>query len=533
MLSVVPGQVVESVGINVYTKSEQSYPVLISGTFSVEAGETTTVELSILPEAQVGMIVHFNGELFFRNPTSDFTSYNQYYIEGNVLTIPPQTTSGRGGYSIVRAGGTSYIDSNIGVFEIAPGGPYEVQLASLASTDDVRAAYVLVDGTPISETTSTSTYGYMLASVDPLSNNRDSVKIYNLTPGVHTIEAWFFGSPYAAFNRVHEEIFNVPLGSPQSTFVLSIPPASLQPASAQAIVEKGDASGLGMKRLLPPFVMYYKYTGNPTDQYPVDNKNPKPAGYFSSSNTKVYINGIEIIPGVDFTVVNNNVVISKTMYGGDVIAVMGVVPSDYEYIITDNILNLSTPAAGNRIKVTTFTNHDNMLLRTERFNGNGLNRYVLSRPVMNDNYIWVYLNGAPLISRVDFEILDDMVSIQFSEWIKSSPGDKIVITTIDAPEYGGKILGYRIFRDIFDRQDFKRLPLYNTTFLTRNLFLADTEIHVQDANQLIPPNPQLNKPGVILIDRERIESGLPIRIYLVFPQDANQIVSLIQFLLAD
>ena len=45
----------------------------------------------------------------------------------------------------------------------------------------------------------------------------------------------------------------------------------------------------------------------------------------------------------------------------------------------------------------------------------------------------------------------------------------------------------------------------NTTVLAQNLLLTDTMIAVEDASVLTPPDPKFNKPGVVLIDGERIE----------------------------
>jgi hypothetical protein len=62
-----------------------------------------------------------------------------------------------------------------------------------------------------------------------------------------------------------------------------------------------------------------------------------------------------------------------------------------------------------------------------------------------------------------------------------------------------------VFKDIFDRLSYRRLSKYYSTFLTKELKSSDTEIHVDNTDSLITPDPRLNNPGVVIIDGERIE----------------------------
>jgi LysM repeat protein len=484
----------------VYTRSETARALVFTGAFAVNAGTTTTASLSLIPQASAGMLVSFNGKIFNRSTTTNFTTSNQYFIEGNMITIPPQITGGRAGYTVINSGGREVLDSNV----VVVSGQTEALVQSVASADDVKRAYVLVNGEEIYEVTTTSSYGYILDNVSS-GNNRACVKVYNLSPGTNTIEAWFFATKLEYFNRVHEEIFVVP-GS-QSTFTLSIPPANIEPVVAATIVEAGNPStSTDRRRLLPPNVTYYQVANGQTT-YAIDNENNRPPGYYSLGDIRIYVNGgsVPLRPGFDYVVNGDNSITLATnlLSDGDAMAIMTL--KDYEYFVSGNVLTLTSPLVNGSLRVLTFTNHDSLLMHTEKFDANNLNRYTLTRPAYNDNYVWVYLNGLPLIPRYDFEILEDFVTIQFSEFIDSKVGDKVIITTVAEPAFETQLLGYRIFKDILDRYEYKRLAEYHTTFLTRDLKLGDTEIYVQNDNKLIPPNPAQNKPGVILVDGERIE----------------------------
>lgn len=174
-----------------------------------------------------------------------------------------------------------------------------------------------------------------------------------------------------------------------------------------------------------------------------------------------------------------------------------------DYSVSGNILTLVTPISNKTIKVTTLNNQ--MLMQAEAFSPTLSKRYTLSQTVADDNLVWVYLNGVPLVPRYDFEILEDLKTIEIGEWVNITLNDKIVIAFFQLAGSRGSVLGYRVFKDFFDRIQYKRLSKSYSTVLTRPLRYDDKEIYVEDGSSLVPPNPQVNIPGVVIIDGERIE----------------------------
>lgn len=500
-----PGHTVDSVGINVYTKADRSYAIAITNTFPIEPSSVPTIhEIGMLVDEVAGMLVHFNGQIFNRKEDTNLTNSNEYYVDGSNLIVAPQSVPGRLCYTIMTLGGDSELDTNVVTIKDQE----QALVTSLIYNVDARSAYVLMDGRELPEIVgdpeSFGSTGYVLTNVSSL-DQRACVKVYNIQPGEHTIEAWFFKTPYAVFNRVHTQVITV-TDTPTSNFEIQLPPGSAEPASAQAIVEVDTPEApVFRKRLSPPWVSYYKVDD---DQriFDIDNKNTRPAGTYSLNNVKVYANGYELRPGFDFLVneTTGQIILTEgKLDNGDALAVMGLV--DYDYVIVGNTVFLTVPLVNQSLKVTTFTEHNDMFMRTERFDGTATRRYTLSRPSLNDNFVWVYVNGNPLSARYDYEIMEDTRTIQLSEWIDTKPGDVVLITTIDPPAYGEQILGYRIFTDIFGRTHYKRLAEFYSTTLAKELVYTDNEIHVTDASRIIPPNPAQNKPGVVLIDGERIE----------------------------
>jgi hypothetical protein len=65
--------------------------------------------------------------------------------------------------------------------------------------------------------------------------------------------------------------------------------------------------------------------------------------------------------------------------------------------------------------------------------------------------------------------------------------------------------GFRIFKDMMNRTFYKRISKTATTKLTIDMTEGTQTITVEDASVLQTPNASANLPGVIFIDKERIE----------------------------
>ena len=496
----IPGQVVDSLGINVYTKQNTGYPLVVTGSFPVLNTNTqNTATLGVEIGNFAGILINYNGQIFERVTSTNFVESNEYYIAGNTIIMPPQSVTGRAGYNLISIGSDNLIDGGQ-VSEISTASLVE----SLASIDDVASVFVLVNGRTVSDVPSTSTVYYTLEPVNDL-NNRASVKVYNMQPRLNTVQAWFFNAEYPEFNRINEELITVG-GSPTVSFALANPPFQAEPASAHAIVEIYDSSNPGdVRRLLPPWISYYQAVAG-VNTFAVDNKNTRPPGTYNITNVLTYVNGVRLRPSFDFTVNSTNgtaIINAGLLTAGDAVAVMGLF--DYDYYIDSGILKLDTAVSDSVIKVITFFDHDNLFMQTERFDGNISKRFTLNRRVLDDNHVWVSVNGIPLTSRYDYEIMDDFRSVQLADWVPLVETDDVVITSFGAPEFNTYVVGWRYFKDLFERTQYRRLAKYNTTELTRQLKAGDTEIHVVDSTKLGSPNPARNKPGVIIIDGERIE----------------------------
>jgi hypothetical protein len=499
----VPGEINESLGINVYTKNSRGGPVVLSSYINIVAGTTTTYTLGIVPPSVDNIMVTFNNNIFTYITGTNFTT-STYTINWatNQIIIPPQTVSGNLGYTIVSIGG-GRSDKEAGVIDsasISMSGVSTVQVQSLSSYQTIKSAYVTLNGQKV-ESTGTGVY-YQLTYANSI-NRRAAVNVYNLPiDKTNTVTAWFFGTFNKYFNEVREETFPI---TSSTYYTLSYPPGNIEPVAEEAIVELYDPATGRRNILRPPYVDYYKVLNAYSTTFTINNTGT----YSLGSRLRVYVNGAELKPGFEYGVVNGTQV--SINFGicqvNDVVAILSkpTIPN-YDYDITGNVLSLEPGfPIGKQIKVITYNNHDDMFIRTEQFIGLAGRRYQISRPALNSNYVWVIVNGIPLVNILDYEILDDLVTVQISSRFEHTASDKITIISISDSPLATTVLGYRVFNDIFNRTHFKRLSKQNTTYLTQPLSFTDTEIHVADAGVLTPPLVAKNMPGVVIIDGERIE----------------------------
>ena len=515
------GQATESVGINVYTKDLTGSALVISSYVTTVVNTSTVVPLTIPPANVDSITVNFNNIFFVYNTNTNWTNSSEFTIDWSntvtTLIIPPQTVEGILQYTIITVGGDQYVNTDYRLAIDMPSVHLE-STADFAAT--INSVYVTVDGVSLSTATSFTGPYYELTYADKL-NHRAVVDVYNIPEGEHLAQAWFFGSKYKHFAEINEQIFTIDNNIGNMNFILSQPPGNIGPFESNMIVETTDLGNL-TRQLVGPYVSYYQITNSLT--FNIQN-NVAPENFASYINAdpfdfvKVYKNGLELAYGYDFYIpvvegtnnLNGTVALVPGVASyGDAIAVVSYFQqfSPYEYSVNGNTLTIIPQLqSGGKIRAITFTNHDDLLMRTERFENNSLGRYKLSAPVANNNYIWVSIGGSPLFNNIDFTILNDRLTVQVASKFNISQENfqHVIITSISTAKLAPTVLGYRIFNDMFNRTQFKRLSKLNTTVLTQPLNFYDTEIHVENSGALSQPFVSRKIPGVVIISGERIE----------------------------
>jgi hypothetical protein len=548
----VPGVAADSLAIDVYTKSAYQTPTIFNAnTNIIKSSSTSSISLSVMPPTTASITVTLNGKLFtYVNYKTPFTSPNQFSIDwaNHNLLIPSQAVGGTLGYSIIGVGdadlyGLGIIDSQSFPVIVRRATTATTRVISMVNYSQVNGTYVTVDGVPITTTVYPNTPGQPVFYAITTASSRDTraaVDVYNLTTGTHLIQSWFFNSPNPKFNRIVEQTYHADskpsFVNDTNGFATGIELTTVPSFSAQSIVELIPDVGNPV-RLRPPFVSRYIATSTnlAADGYPiVSTTSSFVAG---ASNVQVYLNGVPLSYNQDYTIFNNSVFLNdrqslfnnpvtvgsrvdiETFYynniANEVSIINGSVTYDYDFIIPSgsNTL-LLTPnysyLTSATIKITTFVVEDSLGLVSQRFVGNPNRIYKLSSPVLNSNYLWVEANisGTGLISlinNIDYQMLDDHLTVLFSDAYMLTNKDTVFIMSFADPGKSSRTLGYRITKDFLGGSSFTRLCNDDSTYLTQPLSVGDNEIFIADGSILSPADPNNNKPGVVLIAGERIE----------------------------
>lgn len=264
---------------------------------------------------------------------------------------------------------------------------------------------------------------------------------------------------------------------------------------------------LPKQRLSPPETEYYEITED-NQTFSIGKNVPYISRSLTSFDIEVYKNGSKMIVGQDyeFDFVNNEVTISSNRAQiGDVIAICVLKSADFLVRNGQIIFNsISNPQLGQKIIVTSYTNHDENLMRREVFKGYRLrNEYRLSRPVYSINNLWIDLNGKPLLPNIDYVIIDRNY-FKIAKTFEIQESDRIVATSISDLVSGAPV-AYRIFKDMTNETQYKRLSKDKSTSLARGLGPTDREIEVIDGSIFEKISKNSKKPGVLYIAGERIE----------------------------
>ena len=126
----------------------------------------------------------------------------------------------------------------------------------------------------------------------------------------------------------------------------------------------------------------------------------------------------------------------------------------------------------------------------------------LRYPAVDDQYVWVVVNGKILNPSVDYIVTSDKMNIKLLQGLSENDN-------VETIHYANNLLrnkfGWRQFKDILNRNHYKVLDGTKNIRLLQNLNWYDREIYVENGETLPAPLPDSKNPGVIFIEGERIE----------------------------
>ena len=490
---VVPGQLFDTLDIKVYTSPESGVP-FISEMNHRGNGSTTTFSIGDYPGSLGSVTVSVDGvvqkltthySINVGNKTITFTSapVNNSIISTKVFAISGEnyrvlnTFTGDGST-------TSFLTSTRGEFNLD------------STSSDI---YVTVDGVPTTSYTTTTRANTITV-------------VFNTAPAASSYIQIAGFNKSTTSTRSFASVRNQAITYDGSTnrYTLTYPPGAIGPFSGLTTVE------LNGRVLRGPDNTYYVGDGS-TYTYGVvsgleDDSTVDPAKTISSaSQVQVFVNGTKKDLNTHYTVDvgNNNIEFNTASVptSTDVICISTLVDHQYYNEGTDLILVPSaitspyTLSASDVLSVTTFNNALGMKQRREVLEGRASGVFKLRFDILHAGYTYIWLNGEQLIQGADYTASGNTITIN-GKTITSS--DRLDVMYF-ALETATGATGFRIFKDMMNRTFYKRISKNATTKLTIDMTEGTQTITVADATVLPTPDAASNTPGVIFIDKERIE----------------------------
>ena len=489
----VPGQVLDSVDIKVYTKDSGGTGKVYSQSYIMDSS-VTTYDLGVIPGTADSIFVKVDNILL---------SEDEYTVdwENNTVTILTPQDGVELNIVAQQLSIQSIVDYNT-VQSVAG----KVDYHTTINYEDGLSIFVTVDGVP------TEVIAHNTADEDPsislLGFRFDS----DLGAGKTIRYTVFDNSDIVNYSQISKDSF-VADGSTAS-FTLGNAPFYAEPTQYNIMVKQGN------KILNPGYNIQYTIDSISTREYRLEQFQ-QPAGSLELADVKVYLNGEELESPVQWRLeVANSAVVLGDEIGvpGDLVEIYVV--ADGDYTVTNNVVTfIDPPSEDEVVEIYQFSNHDILLL--ERINYDVVTRTTLTndtleyvthnrllvgeitlrKPAVDAQYVWVSVNGELLTPSVDYYVTDTRSKVRLVK--RPTKGDVIDVIhfteSVNVPRFA-----FRQFKDMLNRTHFKRIDAASTT-LAQPLNQYDLRIEVVDGTNLAEPNKGTNMPGIIWVNGERIE----------------------------
>ena len=496
---VVPGQMFDSLDIKVYTSPESGVPFISEKTY-IGDGNTTVFALGEFPGTLGSVIVNKDGVVQKGSALDSTGSDYEIDVGSKQITFDSAPTNG----SVVNTKVFAISGENYRVLDTFTGDGsttvYKTSTRGEFNLDSTSSEiYVTVDGRPESDFTSSILANTVTLTFSSPPTSGQFIQIAGFNKSATTTRSF-------ASIRNEAVIYD---GS-TNRYTLTYPAGSIGPFSALTMVE------LNGKILRGPDNTYYLGDGS-TYSYGVvaglgDGSTVDPSKTISSaSQVEVFVNGVKKDLNTHYTVDIGNqkieFVSGSVPTSTDVICISTLVDNHYFNQGTDIILipsAITSPyslTSGDVLSVTTFNNALGSKLRREVLEGRPAGVFHLRFAPLNATYTYVWLNGEQLVQGYDYTVGGSAITV-VGKTITSS--DRLDVMYF-ALETAVGSTGFRIFKDMMNRTFYKRISKNATTKVVLDVVEGSQTITVEDASVLPAPNKTNNIPGVVFIDKERIE----------------------------
>ena len=294
-------------------------------------------------------------------------------------------------------------------------------------------------------------------------------------------------------------------------------------------------------RLRPPNNEYYTAAFDTVYEIPVSAD--VDGATIPDGDIEVYVVGDRQTINIDYTLtaIDGSSIRTVEFIGGreptdgDAVTVSVLTNAEFSIVDSQNIVikNTFSLNGGDLIDVVTYSVHDAAKIKTkvhsglaslvievipaydsgpydgpEGYDGTTLVNVVVPQFDLiythsNLDYVFVYVNGALQLPNQDYNLVNGGTAILFNATTTVLDTDIVTVTEFTENIQTG-MMGFRIFKNLLDQTNYYRISFENTTFLTEDLGVLDTEASVINASILSAPNPSTNSPGYVFIKGERI-----------------------------
>jgi len=225
---------------------------------------------------------------------------------------------------------------------------------------------------------------------------------------------------------------------------------------------------------------------------------------------KVYVNGRQKVLYSDYRIntATQSVEMLSVPLSTDSIAITTLIGNHYYNEGSDIILDPTQIATdglsltqNSTLTVTTFNNALGATQQREVFEGVYSGEFYLENTPTKSDYVFVWLNGETLVAGHDYLVEGNRIKIYSRNILLTDRIDVMYFKAVSAIN----AVGYRIFKDMLNRTFYKRISQTHTTKLSLPLDIGDETITVEEGSRLNPVDGSTLKPGVVFIDKERIE----------------------------
>ena len=503
----VPGQVQDSVDIKVFHRPKEGGSILSSNSYRTD-GIETIFGFGIIPQNKHGLFVRIGDAIQaqssytvnYKNKTISFNSVVSANQDVNIMSI--------------SGNGKNVLDQG----EFIGDGCTLAYVTKVHYTKTLDY-YVTVDG----ETVET----IMTSSGDSTEKDPKAMFIFGKAPADNSVINFAVYSSVDSFSKIETTEFTGD-GS-TAAFTLAKIPYSAKPNSHNVIVKQGN------KILNPGYNQQFDVTTSAREYFL--EMWQIPIGSFDNSDILVLLNGKELVIAVEYNLrpANSSIILEPGIgKDGDILEVY--VRSDGEYAfgsiqVIDNqntwvdsgaqLQLITAPGIGEKITVYTFNDHASMDF--ERQNFDVVSRSTLSvgsedhiqfnhikaglvklrYPAIDAQYVWLTINGVLKTPSVDYRLTDDKLFLKYNG--SFADADVVEVLQFSAQGELQPKFGFSQFKDILNRNIYKRLGDIAPIKLAQPLSTFDKEIYLDDASNIGTPDKNSKIPGILFINGERIE----------------------------